>query len=376
MIDNLFLTKTKIFKIIFRISGVLLSFSIFYLFTKLNNTNKEYGIVLYIISSLNMCSLFGLLGHESQLIKNYSKKIPLSFLLSSLLFAILWVLYAQMLGFISSILDQFLLVGVSFLFNMNKISSLQLIGFNKDMISTLKEYMLVYTCIATFPLYENLTILLLLMNGGLFIFNFKFLFHNLELRRFWFLDGESKILILVMLLSLFSTQIPIQVSAKLLTIDDLTLLLLAIKFTSIIRVYMNTANAYIYPILSEVKNLPLIRNINLINFCVGLLLLLILGIVTNYNFLNIQNPEFFFRVILIIGLAQMVFISFSSKPTFFILHNLSKIVLKCQLLAFTIALLSSLVFLILRQPFNGVLIFMFISISLPHIIISFFKYES
>lgn len=372
----LFFLNNKILKMTFRLSGVLLSFLVFYFFSKLNNINNDYGIIIYIISSLNMCALFGLLGHESQLIKNYSKKIPLSFLLSSLLFAIVWSFYASSLGFTSSPLNQLLLVIVSFLFNINKISSLQLIGFGNDIISVFKEYILVFSCIATFPLYENLTILLLLLIGILFLFNFKFIFLNLDLKNFWFIKGESKILLLVMLLSLFSTQIPIQVSAKLLSIEELTLLLLAIKFTSIIRVYMNIANAYIYPILSEIKNAYLITKFNLINLCFGVSLLLILILVNQFNLFDIQNSDFFFRLILIIGLAQTLFISLSSKPTFLILHNMSKIVLKYQLVSFFIAVVFSSFYLIIKQPFNSVLLFMFISISLPHIIITFLKYES
>lgn len=376
MSDFLFLDKKKVFKIIFRLSGVLLSFLIFYFFSKLNNVNNDYGIIIYIISSLNMCALFGLLGHESQLIKNHSEKIPLSFLLSSLLFAIIWSFYAQSLGFISSSLNQFLLVILSFLFNINKISSLQLIGYGNDVLSVFKEYVLVYTCIATFPAYENLTILIIILIGVVFLFNFEFVFKNLELKKFWFLGQESKTLLLVMLLSLFSTQIPIQVSAKLLSIEDLTLFLLAIKFTSIIRVYMNTANAYIYPILSEIRNSYLIRKINLINFCFGIFFLFSLSIVCYYDFFKIQNYNFFFRAILILGLAQLVFISLSSKPTFFILHSMSKIVLKYQLVSFFIALSFSCFFLILGKPFDGILVFMFTSISFPHLIISFLKYES
>lgn len=372
----LFLSKNKIFKITFRFSGVLLSFLVFYFFSNLNNINNDYGIIIYIISSLNMCALFGLLGHESQLIKNYSKKIPLSFLLSSLLFAVVWSFYASSLGFVSSSLNHFLLIILSFLFNINKINSLQLIGFGNDIFSVFKEYILVFACIATFPLYENLTILILLLIVVLFLFNSKFLFLKLEFKKFWFLKGESKTLLLVMLLSLFSTQIPIQVSAKLLSIEDLTLLLLAIKFTSIIRVYMNIANAYIYPILSEIKNVYLIRKINLINFCVGFFLFLVLIFANLFNLFDIKNSDFFFRLILTVGLAQMLFISLSSKPTFFILHNMSKIVLKYQIVSFFIAVLFSSFYLILNQPFNSILLFMFISISLPHIIISFLKYES
>ena len=139
---------------------------------------------------------------------------------------------------------------------------------------------------------------------------------------------------------------------------------------------MNTANAYIYPILSEIRNSFLIRKINLINFCFGIFFLFSLSIACYYDFFKIQNYNFFFRAILILGLAQLVFISLSSKPTFFILHSMSKIVLKYQLVSFFIALSFSCFFLILGKPFDGILVFMFTSISFPHLIISFLKYES